>query len=138
MFQYSRNHETIKDKVNTILSVLESEQNSTDKKFIDYVKYIFSNGFTKPNFTFPNKKKVSHYLKDYVEILFKKDKNERNTIYNAEKSNFGNEISKLFSRLNSSIEELKKPHLYKDNLSDQISLLLYSYIIISQRRYLII
>ena len=38
-------------KANKILSICKSDQNSKNKIFIQYVKYIFSNDFTKFNFT---------------------------------------------------------------------------------------
>ena len=108
---FDKEDQEIMKKVNDILSVPESEQNSKDKKFIDYVKYIFSNDFIKPKFILPNRKKhkkAYQYLKNYIEILhilFQKNRNERATLYNTKSSNFGNQLFNLFSSLSTCMEK---------------------------------
>ena len=101
----SNEEKEIMKKVNDIISIPQSNQNLKDKLFIDYVKYIFSNEFTQPNYSLPVKKREKEafkYLKNYIQILsiiFKKDKNERDSLYKIEESQFGNELINLFSSL---------------------------------------
>ena len=122
----------IMNKVNDILSVPQTEQNSEDKIFLNYLKYIFSNKFTKFSLSSINKKKdkiAYKYLKNYIEILyilFKRDKNERDAFYKTEKSNFSNELANLFSSL--ILFRKRKAILFDpNNLNDRVYIFFYSY-----------
>ena len=118
---------SIIEKANKILSIPQSELNSTDKTFISYVKYIFSS-----NFTLSNKKKdkkANQYLKNYIEILFQlfeKTKEERESLYNANKSKFGKDLSDLFENLKSLVDNSNKTLLNDKERKHKIYFALYA------------
>ena len=119
-------------KVEEILSIPQSNQNSQDKEFINYVKYIFTNEFNIANFSFPNKKKEKKaykYLKNYItilSILFKKDKIKRDILYQSDKSKYGNEIANLLSSLDSYFDK-SFTEFDDDEEKSQIFFYLYDY-----------
>ena len=118
---------SIIEKANKILSIPQSELNSSDKTFIGYVKYIFSS-----NFTLSNKKKdkkANQYLKNYIEILFQlfeKTKEERESLYNANKSKFGKDLSDLFENLKSLVDNSNKTLLNDKERKHKIYFALYA------------
>jgi len=119
-------------KVNKILSIPETELNSTDKKFINFLRYIFWIDFSESNFTLPKRKKEKYsyqYLQNYIEILFKifqKNKNEREILYK-EKRPFKDEFSSLFQSLKSLIDDKKIISLNVKNSKDKIIYFMYKY-----------
>ena len=119
-------------KVNKILSIPETDLNSTDKKFIDFLRYIFWIDFRESNFTLPKRKKEKYsyqYLQNYIEILFKifqKNKNEREILYK-EKRPFKDEFSSLFQSLKSLIDDKKIISLNAKNSKDKIIYFMYKY-----------
>ena len=119
-------------KVNKILSIPETDLNSTDKKFIDFLRYIFWIDFRESNFTLPKRKKEKYsyqYLQYYIEILFKifqKNKNEREILYK-EKRPFKDEFSSLFQSLKSLIDDKKIISLNAKNSKDKIIYFMYKY-----------
>ena len=130
---FDKEDKEIIGKVNKILSVPESELNSIDKQFVDYLKYIFWTDFDESNFTLPKRKKEKNsylYLKDYIEILFilfQKDKNEREALYKANNSCFGDNFSILFKNLKSLIEKKNTIILNINNLKDKTLFIMYKY-----------
>ena len=130
---FDKEDKEIIGKVNKILSVPESELNSIDKQFVDYLKYIFWTDFGESNFTLPKRKKEKNsylYLKDYIEILFilfQKDKNEREALYKANNSCFGDNFSILFKNLKSLIEKKNTIILNINNLKDKTLFIMYKY-----------
>ena len=74
-------------KAETILSLEESVKDGNDKLYITGIKYLFTKEFTKTSLSLPARKKEKEsfqYLKTYVnalDILFKKDENERHGLY---------------------------------------------------------
>ena len=137
MFQIPLNSFNEDDKkiiknVNQILSIQESELNSIDKIFIDYLRYIFWIEFQAPNFTLIKKMKDNNnflYLKYLLEIfftLFEKNKNEREALYKSKISLIGEKFLALFKSLRK-LMELKKNSLNKNNLKDNILYIIYAY-----------
>ena len=122
----------IMKKVNLILSIPQAKQNPHDKLFIDYLKYIFSNEFIEFNISSINKNKEKNaykYLKNYIQILsvlFKKDKTEREALYQDKESNLGNELSNLFSSLK--LFRKRMNILFNpDKLNDKVFIFFYTY-----------
>ena len=119
-------------KVEEILSLPQSKQNSQDKIFIDYLKYIFTNEFIQDKFSFPKKKKEKKaykYLKNYItilSILFKKDKNKRDALYRSDKSEYGNEIVNLLSSLDTYIGKINI-EFNSDKVKSQIFTFFFNY-----------
>ena len=74
-------------KAETIASLEESIKDGNDKLYISGIKYLFTKEFTKTSMSLPTRKKEKEsfqYLKTYVnalDILFKKDENERHKLY---------------------------------------------------------
>ena len=74
-------------KAETLLSLEESVKDGNDKLYITGIKYLFTKEFTKTSLSLPARKKEKEsfqYLKTYVnalDILFKKDENERHGLY---------------------------------------------------------
>ena len=74
-------------KAETIASLEESIKDGNDKLYIAGIKYLFTKEFTKTSMSLPTRKKEKEsfqYLKTYVnalDILFKKDENERHKLY---------------------------------------------------------
>ena len=74
-------------KAESIASLEESIKDGNDKLYIAGIKYLFTKEFTKTSMSLPTRKKEKEsfqYLKTYVnalDILFKKDENERHKLY---------------------------------------------------------
>ena len=90
-----------------IVSKEETVMNSSDKSYINCIKYIFTKEFTEPTLSLPidrSEKDSFQYLKCFVkifDILFSKDETERCKLYHSEVSSklLGNDLFNLMKNL---------------------------------------
>ena len=86
-----------------IVSKEETVMNSSDKSYINCIKYIFTKEFTEPTLSLPidrSEKDSFQYLKCFVnilDILFTKNETERCKLYHSEVSSklLGNDLFNL-------------------------------------------
>ena len=115
-----------------IVSKEETVMNSSDKSYINCIKYIFTKEFTEPTLSLPidrSEKDSFQYLKCFVkifDILFSKDETERCKLYHSEVSSklLGNDLFNLMKNLEKLAEKkrlgqfnLNNPH-YLIQLAD--------------------
>lgn len=106
-----------------IVSKEETVMNSSDKSYINCIKYIFTKEFTEPTLSLPidrSEKDSFQYLKCFVkifDILFSKDETERCKLYHSEVSPklLGNDLFNLMQNLEKLAE---KKGLGKFNLNN--------------------
>lgn len=132
MSRVTKDEEALMENVNKILKLDESTLNPTDIIFIEYLKYIFTQGFNQESLTLPVKKKEGvpfKYLSSFVKVLsklFDKKENERDILYQTETTDLSNELKNIFLSLDKFLE--KKNIIFNTfNLFDKIIYIMYNY-----------
>ena len=121
-----------------IISLEQSIKDSNDKTYIDFIKYIFTQEFTKTSISLPVAKKVDkdafQYLKNFVNIiyiLFQKEE-ERHKIYTSEISSkiIGNDLFNHLYILSLLVERKKIDEIINNgnNLKDKVNQIFCNYI----------